>query len=205
MSPSAPTAGSISRNSRFASALRPGITAAKRIDSGNERASNAASSKGRTPPTTNMARQPNGATSCAVAMPAPMAPSEMPLPTNITISARRLCGAYSEASPIAFGNAAPSPRPVKNRSAVKGPQRIDGRRQQRQHAEGDARVDDDFAPPDSIGERREKHCAEHDANEAAGEGRPQLAANQTPFLRDRRRDVGDALHVEPVDEQHRRA
>ncbi len=51
-------------------------------------------------------------------MPAPMAPSEMPLPTNITISARCLCGAYSEASPIAFGNAAPSPRPVKNRSTV---------------------------------------------------------------------------------------
>ena len=152
-----------------------------------------------------MARQPNGATSCAVAMPAPMAPSEMPLPTNITISARRLCGAYSEASPIAFGNAAPSPRPVKNRSTSQGTQRIDGRRQQRQHAEGDARVDDDFAPPDSIGERREKHRAEHDADEAAGEGRPQLAANQTPFPRDRRRDVGDALHVETVDEQHRRA
>ena len=49
-------------------------------------------------------------------MPAPIAPSEMPLPTNMTMVARRLCGVYSDARPIAFGNAAPSPRPVKNRS-----------------------------------------------------------------------------------------
>ena len=152
-----------------------------------------------------MARQPNGATSCAVAMPAPIAPSEMPLPTNITISARRLCGAYSEASPIAFGNAAPSPRPVKNRSTINGTNESTAGVSSVSDAEGDARVDDDFAPPDSIGERREQHRAEHDADEAAGEGRPQLAANEPPFLRDRRRDVGDALHVEAVDEQHGRA
>jgi hypothetical protein len=52
--------------------------------------------------------------------PAPIAPSDMPLPTNMTISARRLCGAYSEASPIAFGSAAPSPSPVKKRSTTSG-------------------------------------------------------------------------------------
>ena len=40
----------------------------------------------------------------------------MPLDTNITIEARRFCGAYSDASPIAFGSAPPSPRPVKKRS-----------------------------------------------------------------------------------------
>jgi hypothetical protein len=53
-------------------------------------------------------------------MPAAIAPSEMPLPTNMTTSARRLCGAYSDARPIAFGNAAPSPRPVTKRMATKG-------------------------------------------------------------------------------------
>ena len=76
----------------------------------------AASSSGNAPPTTNNERHPRVEMSCAAAMPAPMDPNEIPLATNITIDARRLFGAYSDASPIAFGSAPPSPRPVKKRS-----------------------------------------------------------------------------------------
>lgn len=37
---------------------------------------------------------------------------------NVTREERRLSGQYSEVRVIAFGNAAPSPRPVKNRSRI---------------------------------------------------------------------------------------
>ena len=119
MSPWTPISGRSLRSSRFASACPCGTTAAKRRDSGSARQSATASSNGSTPPTTNTARQPNGEISWAAAMPAAIAPSDMPLPTNITIIARRGRGAYSDASPIAFGSALPKPSPVRKRTTSK--------------------------------------------------------------------------------------
>ena len=51
---------------------------------------------------------------------------------------------------------APSPRPVKNRSTSNGPNESTQSVSSVADAERDARVDDDAAPADSIGERREQ-------------------------------------------------
>ncbi len=140
--------------------------------------------------------------SWAAAKPAAIDPSEMPLATNMTIDARRFFGAYSDASPIAFGSAAPSPRPVKNRST---------RSSVRLPISTVASVQKPNAMQDQMMTRRRPMRSASGASSSAPSitpNRPALNVGPSaPRCRlqastDRGRDVGDALHVEAVDEQN---
>ncbi len=107
------------------------------------------------------------ATARAATPPATIAPSEIPLETNITSDARCFFGAYSDASPIAFGSAAPSQRPVKKRKIASGVQRARENCREREQAEAGARRDEHAPPADAVRERRERSAPSNTPNRPA--------------------------------------
>ncbi|MNV74236.1 hypothetical protein D3C71_1674400 [compost metagenome] len=88
-------------------------------DSGRNRINNTVSANGAIAPSNSTLCQPYAGISQDEIAPPPAAPSGKPQYMVLIARERQRCGAYSEISVMAFGIAAPNPRPVRKRHSVR--------------------------------------------------------------------------------------
>src|ERR1700722_14015665 len=93
--------------------------ARNRTDSGKAIATIGIRMTGTMPPTQNTLVQPSLGMRTDDARPPTTAPSGNPQNIRPTVAARRFSGAYSPVNETTDGNAAPRPRPVRNRTSVR--------------------------------------------------------------------------------------
>ena len=149
-------------------------------------------------------RQPNTGMTYPATNAASVPPSGTQTMVKVMANGRCRRGTYSEASAAAFGIAPPSPSPARKRSDAEGPEAVDERGGGGEDAEDEDAADEREAAAHPIADEAGERAADHHADHAAGDNRPERAARHRPVAHHGRDGDAEQLVVDAVEDDRER-